>query len=410
MIFGSRLFLRTAAGRVALAVLLLQACVAQAASVARGLPSGWTELIEQFDEIVAKDHIVGASIALVQDGRIVARHDYGFADLASGRRVDENTIFHWASITKTLNAIAVMQLRDRGLLSLQDSVTRYIPELRRVHNPFGSMDDITLAMLLDHSAGFQAPTWPYKAGKPWEPFEPTRWEQLVAMMPYQEIGFPPGSRFGYSNPTWIYLARILEELTGDPWEAYIHKNIFLPLGMQRSYFRSTPYHLKEHRSHNYSLEYGEGGRLVPKDHGADFDPGITVPNGGWNAPLADVATYIGFLTGATGGDAELGRRFETVLKRSTLEEMWQPRQSIAGATPSDGISDYMGLAFFIKGSGTQRVIGHTGGQANFSTMMYFNPLTRRGVVAAFNTSSPPVRDGKPTAFRTIQKRVIELLQ
>lgn len=388
-----------------LAALPLLACVALPAAAEEKLPAHWTEMVRSFDAHVAEDRMVGASIALVQDGRIVARHDYGYADRASGRRVDGDTIFHWASISKTLNAISIMQLRDRGQLSLQDSLTRYVPELRQVHNPFGSMDAITLGMLLEHSAGFQTPTWPYKANEPWEPFEPRRWEQLVAMMPYQRIAFAPGSKFGYSNPTWIYLARILEQQTGDPWDAYIHKNIFLPLGMSRSYFRATPYHLREHRSHNYSVASGSNGEPAIIDHGAEFDPGITVPNGGWNAPLADVATYIGFLTGASGGNAQLRQRFDTVLARASIEQMWQPRQATSGSG-----EDHIGLAFFIKGEDPHRVIGHTGGQANFSSMMYFNPRTRQGVVAAFNTSNPVGNDEKAGSFRTIQRQAFELLR
>jgi len=85
----------------------------------------------------------------------------------------------------------------------------------------GAIDKVTIRMLLSHSAGFQNPTWPYKEGKDWEPFEPTTWNQLVAMMPYQELLFAPGSRFGYSNPGFIYLARIIEQLTGDSWEIYV---------------------------------------------------------------------------------------------------------------------------------------------------------------------------------------------
>src|SRR5204862_7942248 len=112
-------------------------------------------------------------------------------DRALGRRVDERTIFHWGSITKTLTAVAVMQLRDRKRLSLDDRVTQYISELRQVHDPFGSMDDVTIRMLLSHSAGLPTPTWPYQAGKPWEPFEPPRWEQLVATMTEQEGAFDP---------------------------------------------------------------------------------------------------------------------------------------------------------------------------------------------------------------------------
>ena len=93
-------------------------------------------------------------------------------------------------------------------------------------------------MLLSHTAGFQNGTWPYGNGKPWEPFEPTTWNQLVAMMPYQQLRFKPGSRYGYSNPGFIYLARVIEQITGDPWDAYVQKNIFAPLELSRSYFRA----------------------------------------------------------------------------------------------------------------------------------------------------------------------------
>jgi CubicO group peptidase (beta-lactamase class C family) len=308
------------------ALLVLHAMVASLACAAGApLPSQWDHLVSSFDQRLAGDRIVGGSIALVQDGRIVAHREYGYADLTGGRKVSPDTLFHWASNTKTLNAISIMQARDRGLLRLSDPVTRYVPELRQVHNPFGSMDDITLAMLMTHTAGFQGATWPYKQNKDWEPFEPTRWSQLLAMMPYQEIEFAPGSRFGYSNPAWVYLAHTLEDLTDEPWQYYIQKNIFAPLGMAHSYFGNTPAWLRSERSHNYSVSKDDKGHVITTDGGADFDPGITIPNGGWNAPLADLATYIGFLTGAGRQDPAVRERYEGVLRRATLEEMWQPR-------------------------------------------------------------------------------------
>ena len=58
--------------------------------------------------------------------------------------MDEDTIYHWASITKTFTGIAIMQLRERGLLKLDDPIVRYVPELKAVHNPFGSMEAITI--------------------------------------------------------------------------------------------------------------------------------------------------------------------------------------------------------------------------------------------------------------------------
>ncbi|MGH7649307.1 MAG: serine hydrolase domain-containing protein, partial [Gemmatimonadaceae bacterium] len=163
-------------------------------------PAEWRPFTSLFDSAAHSDSIVGAAVLLMRDGRVVAQHEFGWADRARGQRVTERTIFHYGSITKQLTAISIMQLRDRGMLTLGDRVTSYIPELRQVHDTYGSMDSITIRMLMSHSAGFQNPTWPYKQGLQWEPFEPTTWAQLVAMMPYQELYFKPGSRYSYSNP------------------------------------------------------------------------------------------------------------------------------------------------------------------------------------------------------------------
>ena len=368
-------------------------------------PERWAAFVQLLDERAAADSVVGAAAVLVHDGRIVAHHEYGFADRARGQRVSERTIFHYGSITKTLTAIAIMQLRDRGRLSLDDPVTRYIPELRRVHDPYGSMDSITIRMLLSHSAGFQNPTWPYKLGKPWEPFEPTSWNQLVAMMPYQELLFQPGSRFSYSNPGFVYLARIIEELTDDPWEGYVQKNILSPLGLTRSSFGASPYYLAADRSANYTLvrDSAAGGRERLVDNGREFDPGITIPNSGWNAPLADLATWVGFLTGATHGDSATRRLFDTVLHRSSLEEMWQPTH--ATAEPDES----MGMSFFIERRRGGRLVGHTGSQAGFLSLLFFDPVSTWAVIAVVNTADEAREDEARQAFPAIREAALALI-
>jgi CubicO group peptidase (beta-lactamase class C family) len=369
-------------------------------------PAGWTAFTRLFDTAADGDRIVGASVLVVRDGRVIAHHEHGFADRAHGVPVTERTLFHYGSITKTLTAIAIMQLRDRGRLTLDDPVVQYIPELRQVHDPYGAIDSITIRMLLSHSGGFQNPTWPYKQGKSWEPFEPTTWNQLVAMMPYQEILFKPGTRFSYSNPAFIYLARIIEQLSGDPWETYVQKNIFAPLGLARSYFGVTPYYLAGDRSHNYTVLRDSTGREHVQDNGADFDPGVTIPNGGWNAPLTDLATYLAFLTDATHGDSTTRRLYDTVLRRSSLEEMWKP---IYPTTPGDSASEeWVGLSFFVVQHGGKRFIGHTGSQAGFLAFVYFDPATSNAVVAAFNTSGA-TRPGRRGAFSTIREAALGLI-
>jgi CubicO group peptidase (beta-lactamase class C family) len=373
--------------------------------------TGWADFTGLFDASAERDKIVGGGALVLSDGHVFAHHEYGLADRERHQPVTEQTIFHYGSITKTLTAIAILQLRDRGKLSLDDHVTHYIPELRLVHDPYGSMDSITVRMLLSHSAGFQSPTWPYKQGQSWEPFEPTTWSQLVAMMPYQELLFEPGSRFGYSNPAFIYLARIIEQLTGDPWETYVQKNIFAPLGLTRSYFGATPYYLAPDRSHNYTVVRDSTGQEVVRNNGADFDPGITIPNGGWNAPLSDLATYLSFLTGATQGNPATQQRLDVVLRRSSLEEMWRPLYRTGPTVDSKSDwSESMGLSFFVLTRGDKTLIGHTGSQAGFLAFMYLNPKTREAVVAAFNTSSDLPPGKEQGAFQTIRQAALHLIE
>ena len=261
-------------------------------------------------------------------------------------QVDANTLFTGVD-QQDDDGIAIMQLRDRGLLSLDDPVTRYVPELARVHNPFGSADAITIRMLMSHSAGFRGGTWPWRDAE-WQPFEPPGWAQLEAMLPYTQILFRPGSRFSYSNPGIVYLGQVIERLTGEDFEVYVDKNILRPLGMHASYFDRTPPHLLRHRSHSY---YIRNGRRVAAPF--DADTGVTVSNGGLNAPMTDMARYLAFLI----GDPARAADDDLVLRRSSLEEMWRPvipageeytQGRIARTTQS-------GLSFFIDAAGPVRL-------------------------------------------------------
>jgi CubicO group peptidase (beta-lactamase class C family) len=411
---------------------------------------GWEAFTRLLDERAPADQVVGAAAILMRGGEIVARHHYGLADRERRVPVTERTIFHYASITKVLTAIAIMQLRDRGRLTLEDPVTRYLPELRRLHDPFGAIDRITLRLLLSHSAGFQNPTWPYTDGKVWQPFEPTSWEQLVALLPYQELHFEPGTRYGYSNPAFIYLGRIVEQLTGDPWGVYIQKNIFAPLGMTHSYFGATPYHLAGDRSHSYTRHWEgagsaagaaegtpgaaavvRGGATSPDavlhDHGPDFDTGITTPNGGWNAPLDDLATLLAFLAGATRGDPERERLNDTVLARSTLREMWRPLHPTGVATPAG--REAMGLSFYViegpdesgrdgrragghdqtRQSERTTLVGHAGFQAGFLAFFYLNPATATAIAVAFNTNDAAQPEGRSPAYQAVHDAALGVI-
>jgi CubicO group peptidase (beta-lactamase class C family) len=194
------------------------------------------------------------------------------------------------------------------------------------------------------------------------------------MMPYTEVEFAPGSKYSYSNPGLVYLGRTIEGISGEPWETYIDKNILRPLGMTRAFFDHAPYHLVGDRSHSYTVSKGkrEEGRF-------DFDTGITVSNGGLNAPLGDMEKYVRFLLGHA--ETEAGAR---VLSRSSLEEMWTP-QALVETAGADRVD--IGLCFFIEKRGKRRLIGHSGSQNGFISHLYLDAAARAGYVVSFNTDA-----------------------
>lgn len=334
-----------------------------------------------YEKELKDNGVVGSSFVFLRDNKIVADYKYGSANLAKSQPVDENTIYPWASNTKPFTGIAIMQLRDRGLLDLDDPLTKYLPELRAVHNSFGSMDEITIRHLMTHSAGFRGGTWPFAGGKDWEPFEPQYYSQLVAMFPYTEIRFKPGSKFSYSNLGIVFLGRLIETLTKDDYEVYIDKNILKPLEMYRSYFDATPYHLLNDRSHSYYVENGK------RSEGKfDANTGITVSNSGLNSPMTDMIKYLDFLIGDR-NDTKKQAVYNGVLKRPSLEEMWQPRlKTDSDANGNKGFTTDVGLIYFIDKSLSPTHLGHGGDQNGFISYLDFDPAKRMASIVVFNTN------------------------
>jgi CubicO group peptidase (beta-lactamase class C family) len=342
---------------------------------------GWATVAARFSAGVQQAGIVGASVMFVKDGVVAHEAIAGLQDQATRQPVDRDTIFHWASITKTFTGVAIMQLRDRGFFSLDDPVVNYVPELREVHNPFGDISQVTIRHLMSHSGGFRAGTWPWGGDRAWHPFEPTRWAQLVAMMPYTELQFRPGTKYSYSNPGVIFLGRIIELFSGDDYEVYVTKNVLMPLGMTRAFFDRAPAYLVAHRSHSYSAT-DEGVVEQP----FDFDTGITVSNGGLNAPLGDMAKYLAFLIDGN----------DTILRRSSLLEMARPQIRANDGEGGSGDDVQAGLSCFIERHGGIELVGHSGDQNGFISHLYVHRPSHSGYVVSFNTNVTSARNPRRT--------------
>lgn len=334
---------------------------------------------------VERNGIVGSTLVLIDRGEVVLDERYGQQSLTPLQPVDEHTTYHWASVTKTLTGMAIMQLRERGLLSLDDSLAKYIPELNAVHDPFGPISAITIREAMSHSSGFRDATWPWRTEE-WQPFEPTQWSQIVAMLPYTSVDFAPGSRYRYSNLAVVFLGEIIERLSGDTFEVYMQKNVLGPLGMSHSYYDRSPATLLSFRSHSWDRK---DGKLTEDLY--DFDTGITRANGGLNAPLSDMLLYLRFLLGESEGNtAQTMASYERILKRSSLEEMWQP---ILPVPPDEdfpsrpGGKDEVAASFFLHTDHGVRLVGHPGWQNGFRSQLNFDPVHHRGYLVVYNTDA-----------------------
>ena len=356
--------------------------------IATASPAQIESFQTRFESTLMRHGVVGGGFAFVHGPAPATEFNYGLARSATNHPVDADTAYNWASITKSFTAIAILQLRDRGLLSLDDPAVKYIPESRQVHSAYGLIDAITIRHLLTHSAGFRNPTWPWDCDDPancdWQPFEPTKWTQVAAMLPYTHIAFAPGTRWSYSNLGYVFLGQIIERLTGDDFEVYIDKNILKPLDMHSSYFDRAPYFLESHISASYLRA---GSKLTPQPF--NFDTGITTSNSGLKAPIPDMEKYLRFLI----GDAA-NPRYEVVLKRRSLEEMWngslpaiEPGQAPTPYTSGPhGAQPKMGLGFFVVEVDGHRFIYHDGDQGGFSSELLIDPAGRSASILAVNTT------------------------
>jgi CubicO group peptidase (beta-lactamase class C family) len=134
-------------------------------------------------------------------------------------------------------------------------------------------------------------------------------------------------------------------------------------------------------------------------NGRDFDTGITTANSGLNAPLGDMARYVGFLTSAA----------PSILTRATLDEMWRPVAKIEPGswpeTPAAGSS--MGLSFFTFPRGNVTFVGHTGEQAGYRSFLFINPTNGKAIVGSLNTTHAENSGATAAGYDALREKAFE---
>jgi|WetSurMetagenome_2_1015567.scaffolds.fasta_scaffold00002_17 CubicO group peptidase (beta-lactamase class C family) len=203
--------------------------------------AGWVQIRREprwtIAERMAFYNIKGLSIAVVHDYKIEWAKGYGWADIKENRLVTEKTLFQAASISKSLNGIGVLKLFQDKKLNLDDDINNYLSSWKFPYDEISNNKKITIANLLSHTAGLGIHGFPgYQVGEP----VPTLTEILDGKMPANTEAvrsiMEPGQKVEYSGGGVMISQQIVEDITGQPYDAYMQKNVLDRLGMSSSSF------------------------------------------------------------------------------------------------------------------------------------------------------------------------------
>ncbi len=195
-------------------------------------------------ERIALKNIPGIAFLVSKDGKIVDEGYYGRANLEIGAEVTHKSVFAIASMSKTYTAAAILIMAEQGLLKLDDTVKKYIPEVPE------SWNTITIKHLLTHSSGLVDDWALYDWNKSNQLFLQTQTDSLFLKHLFmQELLFEPGSSHSYSCGPFV-LGIIMEKITGKNYEEFLKKNIFEPLNLKET-FVDNPYKIIPNRVSGY---------------------------------------------------------------------------------------------------------------------------------------------------------------
>lgn len=323
----------------------------------------------------ASNRVPGIAYGVIVDGRLMHVAAVGLREVPTNAPVDTSTVFRIASMTKSFTALAILQLRDAGRLSLDDLAERYVPEMKGLRYPTSDAPRITVRHLLTHSAGFPE-------DNPWGDQQLAATDDDLARMIRQGIPFSnvPGVAYEYSNFGFALLGRIVQNISGMPYARYIEDRVLRPLGMTSTTMeaRAVP---PNRLAHGYRLQDGAWLEEPP------LPDGSFGAMGGMLTSSADLSRWVALMLDAwpprDGAESP-------VLKRSSLREMQQVARFAGGSATMGGGTMSMtsgGYAYGLRASQNclfGHIVAHSGGLPGFGSQMRWLPEHGVGVVALGN--------------------------
>lgn len=264
------------------------------------------------DTMIATHEMAGAVTVVVGREGVLHLEGTGFADVAQKKPMTADTLFWIASMTKPVTGVAVLMLQDEGRLSVNDPVSKYLPEFAALKTPSGKPAPITLTQVLTHTSGLGEASGPAaQAAKTLADLVPL-W--LAAPMQYE-----PGDRWRYTQSGINAAARIVEVVSGQPFDVFLQERLFGPLGMKHTTFYPDDA-ARAQRVTAYAKNK-DTGLLEPVPPRPEFGPRDRPPqgNGGLYSTAADYARFCQMLL--NGGTLD-GRRY---LSATAMQQLATPQ-------------------------------------------------------------------------------------
>lgn len=331
------------------------------------LPSGVAySNIEGIIDTYVKEHestTAAVSVAVFTDSDVLMEKAYGYSDIENSIANDKNTVFEWGSCTKLLVWTSIMQLAEKGKINLNEDIRTYLPDGFLKKLKFDT--PITVLNLMNHNAGWQETATDLFIKNKADVKELGDALQLIEPEQIHE----PGKIVAYSNWGAALAGYIIEQVSGQSFDDYVHKFIFQPLGM-------------EHTALNSTLSDNEWVAKRRSDEKC-----YTTDNKSLGTNLYYLSLYpAGMATGTIGDFIKFGRAFlagkgeksPLFEKRETLDEMLSPSLYFADGTTSRGChgfwTDELGVS----------VLWHDGGTLGSSSWFAFDPESGTGMIILTN--------------------------
>lgn len=302
-------------------------------------------------EALQTSGVPSASLAIVKDGQIVYTAAYGNARLEPAEAARPEMRYSIGSISKQFTATAVLMLAEEGKLSLNDPVSRFLPDLTR-------SSEVTIRQLLSHTAGYED-YWPQDYVPPFM-LQPVSAQRILDIWAKRALDFDPGTKWQYSNTNYVIAGRIVEKASGMPLLEFLSKRIFEPLHMQ-SIINIDQNRLADTDATGY-FRYALGPlRVAPKE-----GKGWLFAAGELAMPASDLATW------------DIAIMDQKLLKSESYRTME------TDVLLRNGLDTKYGLGIFVRKLDDRRMLEHGGEVSGFTSENMVFPDDQTAVVVLTN--------------------------